>query len=583
MGVVSTDPALERLATASPADVQATFCATLVDQWIRMGMQHAVVSPGSRSTPMALALADRPEIGLHVAVDERSASFIALGIASATGVPAALLCTSGTAAVHFHAAVVEADLSGVPMLVLTADRPPELHGVGAPQTIDQFELYGDVVRVFASAEVADARSAHEWRALAAELWWATLGDDAGPVHLNLPFREPLVGAPLALPAAGELDARDVVDGAATAGEFFASPVPLEELAVGFSGKAGLIVAGRGVCDVDGVARLATALGWPVFADPRSGCRTLPMAVCAFDPIVRAVSSRPEFQPDVVLHLGEQPASKVLGQWMQSRAAAGVEHVHVFAPQRIIDPAGIVTARVYGEPGAVCAAIEAEGLEPAPAAWLTRWIAAEVAAQAALDSSLGGATDGSPSEPMVAREVSGLDGVLVVSSSMPVRDVEWFGRASTTTVLSNRGANGIDGVIASAIGAAIGSGRRTVLLIGDVAFCHDLSSLVGLAARGLDLTIVVVDNDGGGIFSFLPQRGALAADRFEQLFGTPHGTDLVGVARAHGLGARTAHTLLDLREALDDRECSVVRIVSDRDQNVLDHDAWHAAVAAAVTA
>lgn len=583
MGDVSTDPALERLAIAAPADVQATFCATLVDQWIRMGMQHAVVSPGSRSTPMALALADRPELGVHVAVDERSASFIALGIANVTGVPAALLCTSGTAAAHFHAAVIEADLSGVPMLVLTADRPPELQGVGAPQTIDQFELYGDVVRVFASAEVADAGSAHEWRALAAELWWATLGDDSGPVHLNLPFREPLVGAVLDLPSADELDARDVVDGAATAGEFFASPVPLEELAIGFSGKAGLIIAGRGVADIDGVARLADTLGWPVFADPRSGCRTLPTAVCAFDPVVRAVATRPEFQPDVVLHLGEQPASKVLGQWMQARAEAGVEHVHVFAPQRIIDPAGIVTARVYGEPGAVCSAIVAEGLEPAPSAWLARWLAAEAGAQTALDASCGDDGEGSPSEPMVARALSAREGVLVVSSSMPVRDVEWFGSASATTVLANRGANGIDGVIASAIGAAIGSDRPTVLLIGDVAFCHDLSSLVGLAARGLDLTIVVVDNDGGGIFSFLPQRGSLDVDRFEQLFGTPHGTDLVGLARAHGLGARTAHTMLDLHEALDDRECVVVRITSDRDQNVADHVALHAAVAAAITA
>lgn len=580
---MTADPALDLLRTAAPADVQATFCATLVDQWIRMGMQHAVVSPGSRSTPMALALADRPEIGIHVAIDERSASFIALGIANASGVAAALLCTSGTAAAHFHAAVVEADLAGVPMLVLTADRPPELQGVGAPQTIDQFELYGDVVRVFASAEVPDAASAHEWRALAAELWWATLGDDAGPVHLNLPFREPLVGATLALPAADELEAGEVGSGGATAAEWFASPVPLEELAVSFSGRRGLVVAGRGVGDPVAVGRFADLLGWPVLADPRSGCRTLAGAVSAFDPIVRAVAGRTEFRPEVVVHLGEQPASKVVGQWMQALAADGVEHVHVFAPQRTIDPAGILTTRVYGEPGAVCGALIGEGLEPASPAWRQVWLDAEVCAQAVLDAHLEGEPDGWLSEPMVARALSGLEGVLVLSSSMPVRDVEWFGRASSTTVLSNRGTNGIDGVVASAIGAAIGSGKPTTLLIGDVAFCHDLSSLVGLAARGLDLTIVVVDNDGGGIFSFLPQRSTLAADRFEQLFGTPHGTDLVGVARAHGLGARTAHTLLDLREALADRECTVVRVVSERDRNVADHDALHAAVAAALRA
>lgn len=532
---------------------------------------------------MALALADRPEIGVHVAIDERSASFIALGIASASGVPAALLCTSGTAAAHFHAAVVEADLAGVPMLVLTADRPPELQGIGAPQTIDQFELYGDVVRVFASAEVPDAASASEWRALAAELWWATLGDDSGPVHLNLPFREPLVGATLRLPAADELEAREVGSAGATAAEWFASPVPLDELAVAFSGRPGLVVAGRGVTDVENVGRLADLLGWPVLADPRSGCRMLPQAVSAFDPIVRAVSSSPPFRPEVVLHLGEQPASKVLGQWMAALAADGVEHVHVFAPQRIIDPAGIVSTRIYGEPGAVCGAIVAEGLESTAGAWLQRWLDAEAQAQTALDGALTTTPDEALTEPMVARELSARPGVLVLSSSMPVRDVEWFGRASATTVVSNRGANGIDGVIASAIGAAIGSGVPTTLLIGDVAFCHDLSSLVGLAARNLDLTVVVVDNDGGGIFSFLPQRSTLAADRFEQLFGTPHGTDIVGVARAHGLGARTVHSLLDLREALADRECTVVRVVSNRDRNVADHEALHAAVAAALRA
>jgi 2-succinyl-5-enolpyruvyl-6-hydroxy-3-cyclohexene-1-carboxylate synthase len=175
------------------ADVQMTFCATLVDQWIRMGMGHAVVAPGSRSTPMALALAARDDLQVHVAHDERTAAFMALGIGRASGVPAALLCTSGTAAAHFHAAAIEADLSGVPMLLLTADRPPELQGIGAPQTIDQIELYGDVVRMFVAAAVPEAELAHTWRDIATDTWLAAAGLDGGPVHLNLPFREPLVG------------------------------------------------------------------------------------------------------------------------------------------------------------------------------------------------------------------------------------------------------------------------------------------------------------------------------------------------------------------------------------------------------
>ncbi|MCB0985209.1 MAG: 2-succinyl-5-enolpyruvyl-6-hydroxy-3-cyclohexene-1-carboxylate synthase, partial [Ilumatobacter sp.] len=186
----------------TPADTQVTFCATLVDEWVRMGMRQAVVAPGSRSTPMAIALAERTDLTVHVVHDERSAAFMALGVGLATGVPAALLCTSGTAATHFHGAVVEADLSGVPMVVLTADRPPELQGIGAPQTIDQTELYGDAVRLYADPGVPEAMAAVEWRGMAAQWWLAATGEDPGPVHVNLPFREPLVGAVGELPQPG---------------------------------------------------------------------------------------------------------------------------------------------------------------------------------------------------------------------------------------------------------------------------------------------------------------------------------------------------------------------------------------------
>jgi len=184
--------------------------------------------------------------------------------------------------------------------------------------------------------------------------------------------------------------------------------------------------------------------------------------------------------------------------------------------------------------------------------------------------------------MAARILSALDAQLVLSSSMPIRDVEWFGQpGATTTVYSNRGANGIDGVIATAIGVAVGSGQHTVALLGDVAFCHDQSSLTALAARRLSLTLVVVDNDGGGIFSFLPQAATLPSERFEQLFGTPHGTDIVAVARAHGLGARTVNTAAELRAAVADTGVAVVRVPSERASNVLQHQRLNAAVAAAI--
>ena len=558
------------VAGMTPADVQVTFCATLVDQWIRMGLRTAVVAPGSRSTPMALAIAARSDLDVQIAHDERTAAFMALGVGLATRVPAVLLCTSGTAATHFHAAMVEADLSGVPMLALTADRPPELQGIGAPQTIDQIELYGEVVRLFADAGVPDAAEAGEWRAAAAQWWLAATSVDPGPVHVNLPFREPLVGTIGALP--DPLEPPPPGDDAG----WFLSPLEPEALAALLDQPRGIVVAGRGIDRPDAVARLADALHWPVLADPRSGCRDLDSAVCAFDSLVRHPAFAADHRPTVVLHLGEPPASKVLGQWLQ---ASGATHVHVHPQRRTIDPLGIVDDRVYGEVGAVCDAVAplVKGATGTP--WLARWQHAERAAQAAMADAL--AAEPVLTEPGVARALSTVDASLVVSSSMPVRDLEWFGAASATVVHSNRGANGIDGVIATGIGVAAATQRPTVVLLGDVAFCHDQSSLTALAARQLPLTLVVVDNDGGGIFSFLPQAMSLPGDRFEQLFGTPHGTDVVAVARAHGLGARTVETVDDLLAAVGDREATVVRVVSDRARNVTDHDRLHAAVAAAL--
>ena len=569
----------------SPADVQATFCAALVDQWVRMGMCQAVIAPGSRSTPMALALAGRNDLAVHVMHDERSAAFMALGIGLATGVPAALLCTSGTAATHFHAAVVEADLSGVPMLVLTADRPPELQGIGAPQTIDQTELYGGVVRRYADPGVPDAGGAAGWCDLAADWWLSAVGADPGPVHVNLPFREPLVGVAYQLPTAtdalsSQLASESVdVAGAAGGDGWFMMRPDVAGLAAMLDKSCGVIVAGGGTDDAAAVGVLAAALQWPVLADPRSGCRHLPQAVSCFDSLLRHPAFAAGHRPTVVLHLGEAPASKVLGQWLRGTNAV---HVQVYAQQRTIDPLGIVTERVYGQPSTVCNELAPLVTGASGTPWLARWQQAEQLGQRAIEAVL--ADHWVLTEPAVARLLSGAEARLVVSSSMPVRDVEWFGLPGARTIVhSNRGANGIDGVIATGIGVAAGTGEPTVVYVGDVAFCHDQSSLTALAARGLPLTIVVTDNDGGGIFSFLPQAATLLPARFEQLFGTPHGTDLVALAAAHGLGASTVTTVGELSAALADPATTVVHVRTDRAANVQLHDELHAAVAAALDA
>ena len=551
-----------------PQDLQATFCATLVDQWVRLGLRHAVISPGSRSTPMALALASRDELNLQIVHDERSAGFMALGVGLASGVPAALLCTSGTAATHFHAAVVEADLSGVPMLVLTADRPPELQGIGAPQTIDQTELYGGVVRRFVDPGVAVAEGFDGWRDLATDWWMSAVGADPGPVHANLPFREPLVGV------AGELPAAVATPIAESDGWFMMRP-EVAELAAMLDKPCGVIVAGAGVDDASAVGALAEALQWPVLADPRSGCRSLSQAVSCFDSLVRSETFASTHVPTAVLHLGEAPASKVLGQWLQ---ASGAVHIQVHAQRRTIDPLGIVTERVYGQPSTVCKELAPRVSGATGTSWLGEWMDAGRLAHEAFDATAAE----SLTEPGTARVLSGLPVQLVVSSSMPVRDIEWFGQPGVSTkVYSNRGANGIDGVIATGVGVALATREPTVVYLGDVAFCHDQSSLTALADRGLPLTIVVTDNDGGGIFSFLPQAASLSSERFEQLFGTPHGTDLLALAAAHGLAGITVTTADELRAAADNPVVAVVRVVTDRAENVRVHDQLNAAVAKAL--
>ena len=545
-------------------DVAATFCATLLDEWIEHGVRTAVVAPGSRSTPLALALSARPELALHVLHDERSASFAALGAGLARGVPAILLCTSGTAAAHFHAAVIEAHLSGVPMLVCTADRPPELRDVGASQTIDQTKLYGQAVRWFHDPGVADLAAAHTWRSLAAHAFAATTGTRPGPVHLNLPFREPLVGVAATLPP------RQGVGRVSSPPELHSDPLGRHEVLDLCNGRRGVIVAGRGCGRPGAIRELAVQAGWPIIADARSGLRHMAdVAIAAADHLLRNPAFAAAMQPEVVLRLGEPPASKVLTQWL---GRVDAPQIHIGASPSWIDPDALLAKRVEVDPSMLCRDLAAWMETPASSAWLDAWTTAERAAQVALDGAL---RDGPLTEPTVARWLATMlpeRAQLVVSSSMPIRDLEWFGIIPDgVAVYGNRGANGIDGVIATAIGVAATSLFPTAVLIGDVAFLHDSSSLTALAGRGLDIRIVVVDNDGGGIFSFLPQATSLAPARFELLFGTPHGTDIPALARAHGLRTRTVATLDELRDALSASGPSVTHVRSNRAANVAIHD------------
>jgi 2-succinyl-5-enolpyruvyl-6-hydroxy-3-cyclohexene-1-carboxylate synthase len=585
---VEPSPDQRDLAVAGTGDLNATFCATFVDEWVRAGVTDAVVCPGSRSAPMAIALANDERIRVHVHHDERSGAFMALGLGRATGRPAVVLTTSGTAAVELHPAIVEADLDRVPLLAVTADRPSELRDVGAPQTIDQTHLFGRSARWFTDPGPPDAATARSWRSVAARAALEASGSPMGPVHVNLPFREPLVGAAWSLPA-GRSDDRP----------WHEAPdrTALETGAVTWTEARGLIVAGSDIADPTGVLALADLLGWPVLADPRSGCRVPHLRVVAHaDAILRVEGSHRN--PDVVLRLGGLPASKVVNQWLASLDATQVLVDHDGA---WLDPGRNASLAIAAEPGSFCARLASElGADRAEAplgstngstareahGWADGWRGADDAAEVAIVTTLDGLER--PTEPGIARAVAAAvppGGSLVVSSSMPIRDLEWFaGTQIGLTVHANRGANGIDGVVSTAVGVAL-AGQPTALLIGDVALLHDTNGLLGLARRSVDLCIVVVDNDGGGIFSFLPQAEALPARQFEELFGTPHGVDLTTLAIAHGL---------PVIEAMDDEAVAAavtaalatggVHLVlarTDRAENVELHERLHAATGEAV--
>jgi 2-succinyl-5-enolpyruvyl-6-hydroxy-3-cyclohexene-1-carboxylate synthase len=567
-------------------DTAAAFCATLVDEWHRSGVRHAVVCPGSRSTPMALALVRHGGLRVSVRLDERGAGFFAVGLALATQRPAVLLTTSGTAAAELHAAVVEAHHAGVPLIVCTADRPPELYDVGAPQTIDQRHLYGRAVRWFADLGVPDEAARPSWRSFASRaVAEAERGQGGpGPVHLNLPFREPLMGRAGELPAPRSAG-RPWHEVAPTTAD---TDVLDEHLR---PGSRGLVVVGsRPSAGREEIAALAEELGWPVLADPRSGCRVVGDGVVgAADALLRDEGFAGEMMPEVVLHLGDPWASKVLGGWLAQTAAAGAVHIGVDSSSSWKDPGRDVAVWVRG--------LSRGGARRKPPAnpWLERWAAAETAAQVAVDGVLERHVEAT--EPGVARALYSAvpgDGSIVASSSMPVRDLEWFGRPrqSPPRVLSNRGANGIDGVVSTTLGVAASGAAAVFGLVGDLAVLHDASALVRPSAGGpaMPAVIVVLDNDGGGIFNFLPQASELDDAEFELLFGTPQRPAVADLVRGCGYAAREIAEAAELapalagasREAAEAGLPAFVVVATKRKANVAVHAEIDAAVRLGLT-
>jgi 2-succinyl-5-enolpyruvyl-6-hydroxy-3-cyclohexene-1-carboxylate synthase len=563
------------LSVVSETSAQATFCATIVDEWIRLGLTDVVLCPGSRSTPVALALARRRELNLHVRLDERSAGFVALGLARELKRPVGILVTSGTATSELHSAICEADLSAIPLIVITADRPPELHGVGAPQTMNQQHLFGTAVRSFIDPGVPVASAAPTWRALASRAFEAAAGvsDAPGPVQLNLPLRDPLDAEPSDLPPARPGSWRITHRGARPGVDLSSATMSVDRV---------LVVAGDGA--PSGLAEHCAAQHFVLACDPRSGLRTRPRVVALADPILR--SHAEALKPELVVLVGAPWASKVLGETIAEWARSGVRVVHLSSTPSLVDPHAVVGERVIADDEGLLVTIASLG-KASSSAFVERWAAAEVAARSALDAAL--ATTDSLSEPSIARLLGERRdvAVLTVSSSMPIRELEWFAPEVHAVVRSNRGVNGIDGVTSSAIGAAL-SGATTVCVIGDLAFLHDLSALVdGLGESPGSLVIVVVNNGGGGIFSFLPQASSVDEATFASLFHTARPINHELVVTGLGHRVQVVSNTGDFGSALDGSIGTpgisvVVANVSTPSGNVALHDRLNQAVASAIS-
>ncbi len=546
-----------------PTNVNTALASAFAEELARGGLRLAVISPGSRSTPLAVALWRQPQIEVNVIVDERSAGFFALGAGQASGEPVALLCTSGTALVNYHPAVCEADESAIPLLVLSADRPPELRGIGAGQTIDQIKVFGSSVRWFCEVGTheADDEGLLHYRSVACRALAKARGEiRPGPVHLNLPWREPLApvpveGAvaatdPLALEGRGE---RPLT--AATRPEQAPSEFVLDEVAGHLRrARAGVIVAGRQLDPRlrDPLARLAGAAGFPILADPTSQLRCGPHdrshVVASYDLLLRDEGFARSVLPDLVLRFGEMPTSKPLRAWI---AESGADQLVVDPRGGWNEPSKRAAAILRADPASLAAGLAerlADQAREAPDAWTNADRAAREELEARLDALE------AVIEPMLQVHLGRAyrDGDLVyTASSMPIRDQEAYlpSTAADVCFLSNRGANGIDGLISSGIGAARSSGRPTTIVTGDLGLLHDLGGLAALREVTSPVRVVVVDNDGGGIFHLLPQAKALDEEEFEALLATPRGIDLARAAALFDLPYREALRAADLGEAL----------------------------------
>ena len=552
-------------------DVSLACVSLVVDELVRGGMRHACLSPGSRSTPLVLALARHHDVEVHVHLDERASAFFALGIAKATGTPVAVACTSGTAAANFFPAVVEASQARVPLVVLTADRPPRLRGTGANQTIDQVDLYGRYVRLFVDAPVPAEDDTTDWGGIGLQAVSAALDGTRGPVHVNLPFEEPLTPEDASTPATSvEVIAR-------TARMAQVRRADLNRADREFATEHGVIMIGSMPEPPIDVLALGHHLGWPILAEPISRAR-VPGVLTAGQALLSSERFMEMMSPDVVLQVGATPTTRA-----SQRLALDVRQLTVVDDHHPDpDPEGR-SWRLDIDPE-VFARTLVDRFDPRPTnAWAEGWFQADAQARLSIDALYDSWDE--PYEGRVARDLAaGLPAgaTLVVGSSMPIRDLDYsMAPRDGLDVLANRGASGIDGFVSTVLGVTA-SGARTYALCGDLTLLHDAGSLLWSARRGLDAVFVVPNNDGGAVFSFMPQR---ALPEHQELFTTPHDLDLGALCAAAGAGhtriTRAGELISAVERAAAAGGVHVVEVPSNRDRNVERHAEVQAAVDAAL--
>jgi 2-succinyl-5-enolpyruvyl-6-hydroxy-3-cyclohexene-1-carboxylate synthase len=577
-----------------PAAASLEYTSSFVDRLSTLGVQHACICPGSRSTPLTLAFVGHSSIRTWMHIDERSAGYFALGMAKSLRSPVALVCTSGTAAANFMPAVVEARHSCVPLLVCTADRPPELRDTGALQSIDQLKLYGSFVKWFAEMATPDESPAtlRYAESVATHAVRAAMGTPSGPVHLNFPFREPLV--PKQQRPKQALLSRNPTPISTSTHQL--NQIEIAHLADRLrASHRGLIVCGPQDQEsfTESMSALAEATGFPIAADPlsqlRCGFPTPTRVIDHYDIFLRSADARRILAPDLVLRFGMTPTSKALLTFLS--ALPDAYQVSVTSngisndPTRVVDEVNGADAPHFGS---VLASLVGSG-HGEKSKWLELWQRADDTVRSAISARF--SEPSGLSEPLVSQTLSEIvppNALLYVGNSMPVRDLDGFfpSRSAPLRIMANRGVNGIDGVVSSALGAGAALNQRVVLVIGDLSFYHDLNGLLATKLHKLDATIILLNNNGGGIFSFLPQ--AMHTDTFEPNFAVPTCLDFEPAVAMYGGTFQRLQTVDELRDAVataaETPGLSVLEIFTDRTQNVRDHEAvWNEASASLANA